>query len=41
MKEKTKKIILGYLPGFITGLIICGTISVIAATYFPSIVLHI
>ena len=36
MKEKTKKIILGYLPGFITGIIICGTISVIAATYFPS-----
>ena len=36
MKEKIKKIILGYLPGFITGLIICGTISVIAATYFPS-----
>ena len=36
MKEKIKKIILGYLPGFITGLIICGCISVIAATYFPS-----
>ena len=36
MKEKINKIILGYLPGFITGLIICGTISVIAATYFPS-----
>ena len=36
MKEKIKKIIFGYLPGFITGLIICGTISVIAATYFPS-----
>ena len=36
MKEKIKKIILGYLPGFITGLIICGGISVIAATYFPS-----
>ena len=36
MKEKIKKIILGYLPGFLTGLIICGTISVIAATYFPS-----
>ena len=36
MKEKIKKIILGYLLGFITGLIICGTISVIAATYFPS-----
>ena len=36
MKEKIKKIILGYLPGFITGIIIFGTISVIAATYFPS-----
>ena len=36
MKEKIKKIIFGYLPGFLTGLIICGTISVIAATYFPS-----
>ena len=36
MKEKIKKIMIGYLPGFITGLIICGTISVIAATYFPS-----
>ena len=36
MKEKTKKIIFGYLPGFITGLVICGSISVIAATYFPS-----
>ena len=36
MKEKVKKIIFGYLPGFITGLIICGAASVIAATYFPS-----
>ena len=36
MKVKIKKIIFGYLPGFLTGLIICGTISVIAATYFPS-----
>ena len=36
MKDKIKKIILGYLPGFITGIIICGSISVIAATYFPS-----
>ena len=36
MKEKIKKIIFGYLPGFITGIIICGIISVIAATYFPS-----
>ena len=36
MKEKIKKIILRYLPGFITGIIIFGTISVIAATYFPS-----
>ena len=31
-----KKIIKGYLPGFITGVIVCGTVSVIAMTYFPS-----
>ena len=37
MKEKIKKIIFGYVPGFITGIIICGSISVIAATYFPSV----
>ena len=36
MREKCKKIIIGYLPGFITGIIICGAVSVIAATYFPS-----
>ncbi len=36
MKEKIKKIVLGYLPGFVTGLIVCGGVSVIAATYFPS-----
>ena len=36
MKEKIKKIIKGYLPGFITGLIVCGGVSVIAMTYFPS-----
>ena len=36
MKEKLKKIVFGYLPGFITGIIVCGTVSVIAATYFPS-----
>ena len=36
MKEKVKKIIFGYLPGFILGLISACTISVIAATYFPS-----
>ena len=36
MKEKIKKIIKGYLPGFITGIVVCGTVSVIAATYFPS-----
>ena len=36
MKEKIKKIVLGYLPGFITGLIVCGGVSVIAMTYFPS-----
>ena len=31
-----KKIIFGYLPGFILGIISACTISVIAATYFPS-----
>ena len=36
MREKIKKILIGYLPGFITGLIICGCVSVLAATYFPS-----
>ena len=36
MKEKLKKIALGYFPGFITGILFAGTISVIAATYFPS-----
>ena len=36
MKEKVKKIALGYLPGFITGILFVGTVSVIAATYFPS-----
>ncbi len=36
MKERIKKIIFGYVPGFITGLTICGCISVIAATYFSS-----
>ncbi len=35
MKEEIKKIVLGYLPGFIPGLIVCGGVSVIAATYFP------
>ena len=36
MKEKLKKIIFGYLPGFILGIISACTISVIAVTYFPS-----
>ena len=36
MREKIKKIIKGYLPGFITGMIVCATVSVIAMTYFPS-----
>ena len=36
MKEKIKKIVLGYLPGFVIGIIVCGGVSVIAATYFPS-----
>ncbi len=36
MKEKIKKIVLGYLPGFITGVIVFSGVSVIAMTYFPS-----
>ncbi len=36
MKEKIKKIVFGYLPGYITGLIVCGGVSVLAMTYFPS-----
>ena len=36
MKEKIKKIIFGYGPGLILGIISACTISVIAATYFPS-----
>ncbi len=36
MKEKTKKFMKKYLIGFILGIISACTISVIAATYFPS-----
>ena len=36
MKEKIKKIIFGYLPGFVLGVLTAISISVIAATYFPS-----
>ena len=36
MKEKIKRFWKRYLIGFITGMIVCGTVSVIAATYFPS-----
>ena len=36
MKEKIKKIIFWYLPGFVLGVITAISISVIAATYFPS-----
>ena len=36
MKEKIKKIIFGYLPGFVLGVITAISISVIGATYFPS-----
>ena len=36
MKEKVKKIIFGYLPGFVLGVITTFSISVIAATCFPS-----
>ena len=34
--KKVKKIIFGYLPGFVLGIITTFSISVIAATYFPS-----
>ena len=36
MKEKIKKVVFGYLPGFVLGVITAISISVIAATYFPS-----
>ena len=36
MKEKIKKVVFGYLPGFVLGVITVFSISVIAATYFPS-----
>ncbi len=36
MKEKIKKIMFEYLPGFILGVITAISISVIATTYFPS-----
>ena len=36
MKEKNNKCIKTNIIGFITGMIVCGTVSVIAATYFPS-----
>ena len=36
MKEKTEKFMKKYLIGFILGVVSACTISVIAATYFPS-----
>ena len=36
MKEKIKRFAKQYLIGFVIGLIVCGGVSVIAATYFPS-----
>ena len=36
MKEKVKEFLISYLPGFITSLIVCGGVSVLAMTYFPS-----
>ena len=36
MKEKIKEFAKSYLVGLILGIIACGTIGVIAATYFPS-----
>ena len=34
--EKVKEFFKRYLIGFITGIVVCGGVSVIAATYFPS-----
>ena len=36
MKEKTKEFLKKYLIGFVLGIVSACTISVIAATYFPS-----
>ncbi len=36
MKEKIKRFGKRYLIGFITGIVVCGTVSVIAMAYFPS-----
>ena len=36
MKERIKKVVFEYLPGFVLGVITAISISVIAATYFPS-----
>ena len=36
MKEKIKKFSKQYLIGFVIGIVVCGGVSVIAATYFPS-----
>ena len=36
MKEKIKRFAKQYLIGFVIGIVVCGTVSVIAVTYFPS-----
>ena len=36
MKEKTKEFLKKYLIGFVLGVVSACTVSVIAATYFPS-----
>ena len=36
MKEKIKEFLKSYLVGLILGIVVSGTIGVIAATYFPS-----
>ena len=36
MKEKIKRFAKEYLIGFVIGIVVCGGVSVIAATYFPS-----
>ena len=36
MKEKNNKCIKTNIIGFVIGIVVCGGVSVIAATYFPS-----
>ena len=41
MKKKIKEFTKSYLIGLILGIVVSGTISVIAATYFPSNIVRV